>query len=828
MQWPPLFPEALKSLNTYVPPSKKKGDNDAKCWRITMSSGAGGHAKRWCQDAGLDPTEGMVWVKKMPDGKWVPNEDLIVRFLEYMAVCHDEGSVGASVFGDTLKASKWMIDKQLSVVKTARTAQGFVRNLPGIHELIRDIDKKKATSSRDKEEDIQGDLDETLTVKQWTNIVRFLLACVPLAGFIETPLIFFMALIIMILSRVFASRGEDIRGLVVGSLAWCDYPTIGPNGHGILIVVAKGGKMTRANRRTRSGAIASKNPLLDPLSAVFMSLLARWAEGGGTEPRPDWGDGNYSTLFTPLLRSATSPDKPMDYEKHNSIAKSLLNRFDVCATMTSHFMRGDTARWLELHRINPELVKKFMHRFEDAHAMSYATNVELTSILQLGGYNPDIPEAVYAAHLSVLHSNPDLVSDVVNILLTWLPGEEEKVKGSFAAAGVHREAQMQRRLFMRRGSLRALRELAGVFLVVSTARPREAKERNPAIIADSPPMRDLFPQNHVYQFLSQGLFKTEKYLELAALVKMQEDLELGASTSNSAPVRTELEGALSGALERHIQPLYALMSGIAARQASFQSDMLSRMAALSSGNRGGVAGTASDVGDSASAASPVLEADLRDVGGSASTASPVPESDPVRRIAEPQETSQSSSSGASISLKWKSRSCHVARAKGHHAIANFSEISNGKYMYREVQRLRGLEAKGTKWRRYKGGSDAFYHRGPFIRLVARLEAQGKQETDIITSLEDLATEAGSLSSAPNWKEVEAGLRKSPEEVELRELKSTGAAQRKAEKQRRAKRKAGSMDVSAMPEDGLIPGPGHVPERVGVSTTTTATTAVTEV
>ena len=75
-----------------------------------------------------------------------------------------------------------------------------------------------------------------------------------------------------------------------------------------------------------------------------------------------------------------------------------------------------------------------------------------------------------------------------------------------------------------------------------------------------------------------------------------------------------------------------------------------------------------------------------------------------------------------------------------------------------------LESEGKKWRRYKGGKDAWAKTALLGRFLAREEEKGDKE-QAIAALQRLADSAGKKgnSKSPDWKEVLRRLRNTDEE-----------------------------------------------------------------
>ena len=183
----------------------------------------------------------------------------------------------------------------------------------------------RATQAREGMEDLHSDMDEALTQQKLIDMASLLYdtpTAVTQLGL--QPLAVFMAKLVMFLGMALTARGEDLRGLVFGCLAYTIYPTIGPLGMGVFTVVARSGKLSTSGRRTRSGFIAHKNPLICPANAYGMCVLYRFI--CHNEEMVSWAEGDYPSLFRPILRSLLSGSTTMSYHNQDIICANILRR----------------------------------------------------------------------------------------------------------------------------------------------------------------------------------------------------------------------------------------------------------------------------------------------------------------------------------------------------------------------------------------------------------------------------------------------------------------------------------------------------------------------
>jgi hypothetical protein len=262
----------------------------------------------------------VTWVKRRQGGERGDVAMMTEEPVSFLKFLEEDGATTAGVYEMALRAMQWWIAKQAQVLG-ASVPKGFIANTPGTRERTKRVLEGKATLSKAKMEDLQGDEDDTLSRDDLIKMSTFCMSFVVAAGYFDhTPLLFVLALFTMLYSHALAARGEDMRYMSVGCLKMVLYPTIGPNGMFVLTTVSRKSKCNRSGRFDRQGCLPDMNPLLCAWSALFLNLAFRWIVAH--ETHPNWGDEEEAliTLFTTaLLRSPADPTKPMSYDTQNEL-----------------------------------------------------------------------------------------------------------------------------------------------------------------------------------------------------------------------------------------------------------------------------------------------------------------------------------------------------------------------------------------------------------------------------------------------------------------------------------------------------------------------------
>jgi len=756
----------LESLNGLNPP---KSESTNRVYFCTISN----FGTKFAESSDLSMFAAMTWATKTADGSVEPDTTIIFRFLSF--VFDSIGEDGGASPGNYLavkKAVPWFLNKQVTVLgRATRMAKGFVNTIAGVKELDKKVGSYKSTVALEEHEDLQADQDPTLNVKQWISISMMLIAGAPVGDFNESPLGFCITLGIMLLGRALASRGEDLRGFVIGCLGAQVYDGIGPEGTMVITAVSRSGKLNSSGRHTRQGMIAHHNPILCPLFVLAMLLLYRWLVAN--EAHPDWGDEQHATLFIPVFRSMNSGSTPMTYDKHQAVCRAVLEHFHVAAGHTSHFTRGDTARHLEAHLVYQDSIRKFMNRVDDSHAVSYGNNIPADAMCAIGGFGKFLPETVAAAHLSATTG----LDGIVDAVLPWLKEQEAKVATATSAAGVDAAKLKKARLFMRRASLKAVRGLVATWVQCACARPRDAKG---VIEFDSPPIYERFHTNPVFQApFFQTISQQSEFIAFVALVRSFEEQErpseTGAAATFSAdgvgasPVARRFSAQIQPQLQRHEASLMVVSKNL---------QNLTHALSCATGSRGQPSASSQDAAGSGASGTSMF---VGYAGGSLLGGPPVFEG-----LAAGSSLLGGPCAEATCQPQPKGSSRHSHVGSGQTQMKNLGEHLTAVSLVDEyVDILKPLEDKGKKWRSYQLGSQAWYDRAHLYRLIDRkMGEEGGTKQTASAALDALAGTAGKQgkSKAPNWKKVGKALRDSdPHEVGLKELKKRKAAENKTKK-----------------------------------------------
>jgi hypothetical protein len=775
------FPGELAPLNTYsqVADQSHATGTNSKYYGIVFTN----WGRKWAFEAelavGSDATAAFTWVKGTGAEATIDNANMI-RFLTWLYDGIDDEDTPAhfrataGIYDDLLKAMKWFLDKQLALVGHTASELGYVRNMPGIKELTSSVSRGKAKKATEEQEDLQSDVDPTFTAQQWINIAVLLISCKQVTGdrdFAMTPFDFAMAYFIMLMSRALAARGEDIRGMVIGGFYWCLYECVGTaaNGLGVLMIVLRCGKQNRSGRRTRSGVTAHRNPLLCPINALALSLLYRWLVQ--RETRPNWGDSSlFGSLFSPVLRSPTAANVPMSYDKHDGICKQVFRFFGLVTSHSTHHMRGDTARYLELCLVSIEIIKKHMNRVDNAHANSYGTGAAIQAILAAAGFQSDKPSLAVAAHFV---DNEALLSKITALILPWLEDEKAKLVAASVVSGATVESFKRDRFFMRRNSLMALEQIIFVFIQCAAARPRNAKGQ---IDTDQPPMYKQFASNPVYGVLKTEVFESAEFKQLQALVKASEESEVANASSDAAllagaspsthlaeKLKPQFDKIVAGQKEANRQ-LFAFMQQHQQHWQPQESSSSSTSTSTSSSSTSTSSTSSTSSSSSASAAAATY---------AAATASPPATN--TARLAGPLTFGKAPTS---------MRSRHTKVGAGQYQIAELGLVLSAQEMFdncfKGSNSYMALEAnlKTNRWRLYgHAAAEAWSQMQPFIRFMESHD----DEARAVSALQALAVAAGHQGAAlaPDWKKVGRDLKLMPVEIGFQAQRKSKAALNKA-------------------------------------------------
>jgi hypothetical protein len=309
------------------------------------------------------------------------------------------------------------------------------------------------------------------------------------------------------------------------------------------------------------------------------------------------------------------------------------------------------------------------------------------------------------------------------------------------------------RLYMRRASIAAIRDLTRTWIQCAFARPRNG---NGLIDFESPRLYQQFDRNPVFQApFFQALLNLPEFIVFSGLISAQEELErpmnieadVSSSIITGGPVgASPVAARVTMALLPELRQMNARFAATSAQLSFLASEMVA------------LRGT-----------TPL----------SAESISTIPSPTLIHGATGDSETGQAP---PQASLKGRSRHSHVG--PGHAQMMNLGEHETATSLVREyIDTIKPLEAAGNTWRRYPLASQAWYERVPIYRFIDRLMSEPPGGTREVASigLQALAESAGKrgTSKAPNWKKVSKTLRESnPDELLIQQEKKRAAQENK--------------------------------------------------
>ena len=182
----------LSCLNVYRPGSQAKDPTANRyygCLRL--------HMERYAKATKTPFAKAVTWVKRRQGGERGDVAMMTEEPVSFLEFLEEDGATTAGVYEMALRAMQWWIAKQAQVLG-ASVPKGFIANTPGTRERTKRVLEGKATLSKAKMEDLQGDEDDTLSRDDLIKMSTFCMSYVVAAGYFDhTPLLFVLALFTM-------------------------------------------------------------------------------------------------------------------------------------------------------------------------------------------------------------------------------------------------------------------------------------------------------------------------------------------------------------------------------------------------------------------------------------------------------------------------------------------------------------------------------------------------------------------------------------------------------------------------------------------------------
>jgi hypothetical protein len=664
----------------------------------------------------------------------IPREFLIWLGEKALSNTPEDEEFTPGIFKAALKAVQDFLNQQCAQHKLSNVEQGYVRKLPNISALIKDVERHNKSKANDDMKDPQARLDISIDPGAMLRGMRDLYSFAEDTALSELTALARIQLIATLRTSIaIVCRGEELRYANLGSLFTWQLRGVGPGPFTeALCMVANCGKTNKSGRRTTTGCIPNMNALLCAVAAIGMSFVYRFQ--CAKEPHPRFTD--YKQLFAiAFIRATAQPYLSISYNTMYTHTAALFKFMQVAPPGVTHYGRQEGHQELDQRGVLESQISRLANRDGGGGSQvvkdSYLVNLPVQAVVASGGYDQTALRAVVAPH------HVHVPAALLYFLLPWLREQEQLVATAVDAAKRVRGQMEADRLFAAQGSLRAVRHAVTTFVQCCAARPRKP---DGGIDASSPPMYALFPNNPVYKCMNeQGFFDRAEFREILRLVLANENAELGDGGSALASDWSPVTARFKQVVDPGFAAVLSQQRSIFGMVQSLESRMGTLVAASSSSSS---LVTALSSSSSASLSAPPA-------GGAA-----------LVPVAAPTQGGRRKDRFLSLSA-------------GEIAMVPLSQHANVESLWAEyatgangTTALRQLEAAGDSWRN-KAAGKRFSEQGPLYRYIEGRMSTGRSEDDALRDLQSLLDEEGSrgASKAPNWYALLKLLRDSPEEAD---------------------------------------------------------------
>ena len=165
----------------------------------------------------------------------------------------------------------------------------------------------------------------------------------------------------VLMGHFYVLRGENRREGELADLALLSYPpTEGPTPCRAVVFTISKGKTNKSGKKQFMGSLRHRDPLLCPQGAMAQYFFARWSLGGESPPnfksRKSW-------YRTKLLVARTGKEEvQLSYPAQYEAVWRAFAAAGIHSVQKTHAMRGCGIRSGELHGVDEEQVRLFIHR----------------------------------------------------------------------------------------------------------------------------------------------------------------------------------------------------------------------------------------------------------------------------------------------------------------------------------------------------------------------------------------------------------------------------------------------------------------------------------
>ena len=659
-----------------------------------------------------------------------PRAPLSVQLQSMMAFINRQFTANtckANVVHDMARALAWFANKQLNA-GNQRTIKELVVALPGVKAGLKHARKQTAKKDRDEDVDLQFGFTDALTPDQKSGLG--LTGLSHAANGLLTPLSAARTAMDAMISLALGSRGEDIRNIRMTDLGTSVVSGLGrassPNGTKCITIIVNDGKVIGGSgRRLRRFIAPHLNPALDAAASIGLSLVLRRIILG--EQSPSISDLTLNFKLR-LCRSQKSENVGMDYDSQRRDVMNLLTaageKYGYSAQQKAqygtHFFRHDTANTLGDNNVDEKQILLMLSAPLSSLNQTYKTGAPVDAVTTMGG-------SISAASHSPAWMVP-VPRATLEELAPFLKTQALELAELKETTGITAKDLKEARLVALENTADAQALSVQSLICMAAARPRLGGK----IDANSPTIRELHKGTN--KVLALPFFEGPSFSAVGALVKAAEDAEI--ATADLTVVPTPIQEVY----EEYLGPRDQKIMGQLALVQEQQGQMNQRLTQLlQQGHQ--LPPTTTTTTTTAATATALAAAEE----------TPLPQKKKER--------------------KWQPRSNNVDTSTGQVHIKELASYADASAVYGAYfEGINGgpsyqqLESEGKKWRRYKGGKDAWAKTALLGRFLAREEEKGDKE-QAIAALQRLADSAGKKgnSKSPDWKEVLRRLRNTDEE-----------------------------------------------------------------
>jgi hypothetical protein len=421
--------------------------------------------------------------------------------------------------------------------KAKAAAYGWNRMIPSVGSIVAVADymrqamQRTATLARDTGQDLQANLDNSISAAQIESMLRGGLHTVDGVLNGMKPLARYQFCAMLCKGFLTLNRGDEFRKLMMGHCLVRVIEVLGSGGGTEAAhMITNEAKANSVGNLEYTGFVTHINPLQDAAGWDGVCILQRYGPMG--EPSPNFAlYGDY--CHRPFYRAHNNRNNALAAATMDQHWRKQFNAHEVCCAKLTHQPCRQGQQQLDNLGVNVSHIARlagYKQRGNDsAHAsrvqqQSYLTNPPIQALVAAAGGNWRFPECHNPGWANVNAATQAVLDRLVDAVMPTLRGNYAHVCALYDAHRTYEEKK-ELRLFMAKGSVSYFKFTVEKAFLMMAAKPLRKESGKWTLQMNSGIIHDLSDKFNEDSIFSHGVFQSHDFEQLKILVAAAQERE---------------------------------------------------------------------------------------------------------------------------------------------------------------------------------------------------------------------------------------------------------------------------------------------------------------